>query len=326
MARNDHAPRLFLRVGDRLAFNNGILVLGVAAMLILIAFGGSTLPLIPLFAVGVFLAFTLSQSGMVVRWWRTKAAHWRRSLVINAAGGLASGAVLVAAATTKFLEGAWVVVLLIPSLTIFMLRIKAHYRSYEEQTRVSGAGTRTERDIIPALPAPSTDRPLPSPSVPGAGSAHAADRFLAIVLVAQVDLPHLKALAFAVSLGHPTLALHICAAYEEAEEFQEAWQAWGDQVPLEVVVSPYRAVIGPAVHYVEALHDLHPDMTLTVVVPHLLVAQSWHRLLHGRQGARLRRALEVHEGVAVLEVPFHLAPDRTHPPDQSDRSDQPVPA
>src|SRR5262249_26016342 len=107
LARDHHAPRLFLRVGDRLAFSNGIIVLSVAAAVIYVAFGGETAPLIPLFAVGVFLAFTMSQAGMVVHWWRRRGQHWRRSLFFNAVGALLSAVVFLTAGITKFTEGAW---------------------------------------------------------------------------------------------------------------------------------------------------------------------------------------------------------------------------
>ena len=137
MARNDHAPRAFPRIGDRLAYSNGIIVLAVTAAVILAAFGGKTESLIPLYALGVFLAFTLSQAGMVVHWWRRRDRHWRRSLVVNGTGAVASGAVLLTAAVTKFAAGAWVVVVGIPLAVACLLRVKAHYTS----SRCGGHGS-----------------------------------------------------------------------------------------------------------------------------------------------------------------------------------------
>ena len=134
LARSYHAPRLFLRVGDRLAFTNGIIVLSVIAAVIYVAFRGNTESLIPLYAVGVFLAFTLSQTGMVVHWWRYRDAHWHRSLLFNALGATLSAIVFVTAAVTKFTEGAWVAVLAVGLFVWMALRIRRHYDLEAEAT------------------------------------------------------------------------------------------------------------------------------------------------------------------------------------------------
>ena len=134
LARSYHAPRLFLRVGDRLAFSNGIIVLSVIAAVIYVAFRGNTASLIPLYAVGVFLAFTLSQTGMVVHWWRHRDARWHRSLLFNALGATLSAIVFVTAAVTKFTEGAWVAVLAVGLFVWMALRIRRHYDLEAEAT------------------------------------------------------------------------------------------------------------------------------------------------------------------------------------------------
>ena len=300
MARNDHAPRAFLRMGDRLAFSNGIILLAAASTLILVAFHGQTEALIPLFAVGVFLAFTLSQAGMVVHWWRLRSPHWRKSMVINGIGALASGLVLVTAALTKFLAGAWVVVVAVPVLTLLLLRIKAHYASVEQETSVAHARA-ADLELVPSAPRPEGHsgeiRLIATPE-----KVH----HLLVVPMARIDLPSLQALAYAVSFGQPTLALHVSPEEIEAERFQHAWDRWGVHVPLEVVVSPYRAVVGPIVNYLEALHAQGPEITLTVVVPEIRVRHWWHRFLHDHLGQRLRRAVEHHAGIAVTEVPYQL--------------------
>ncbi|MGO8862798.1 MAG: APC family permease [Acidimicrobiales bacterium] len=297
MARNDHAPRSFLRMGDRLAFSNGIILLGLASTLILVAFHGQTESLIPLFAVGVFLAFTLSQAGMVAHWRRLRTAHWRKSMVVNGVGAVASGLVLVTAAVTKFVGGAWVVVAAVPLVTVLLLRIKAHYVSVERETGLSQDLTQ-DLELVPS----SARTSLPPDVVTYPGGVH----HLLVVPMARIDRPSLRALSYAVSFGQPTLALHVSPEEIEAERFQEAWDRWGAHVPLEVVVSPYRAVVGPIVNYIEALHSQRSDLTLTVVVPEIRVRRLWHRLLHDRLGHRLRRGLERHAGIAVADVPFHL--------------------
>jgi hypothetical protein len=130
---------------------------------------------------------------------------------------------------------------------------------------------------------------------------------LLVVPIAHLDIPSLEALAYAASFGQPTLALHVSPEQGEAEQFQVCWNRWGANVPLEVVLSPYRAVVGPIINYLEALHTQQPGLTLTVVVPELKVRRRWHRLLHDRLGDRLRRGLEHPPGIAVTEVPFHLS-------------------
>lgn len=143
---------------------------------------------------------------------------------------------------------------------------------------------------------PRTDR-LRRPS----GAHH-----LALVPVAQLDLPSLRALAYAASLRQPVLAVHISPEKEDAERFHGYWDAWGDHLPLELIVSPYRAIVPPMVHCVEELHEQRPDLTLTIVLPELVVCHPWHRPLHNRVALRLRRALRNRPGVVVTTVPFHL--------------------
>lgn len=301
MARDHHAPRSFLRMGDRLGFSNGITALALLSAAVFVAFRGHTESLIPLYAIGVFLAFTLSQAGMVTHWWRLKTFHWRRSLAINGVGATASAAVLVTGATTKFTAGAWVVLLAIPLLAVFLLRIKRHYTDVAGKTRIGTAIERPDRaelDLAAGherLLAGDETLLFPDPL------AH-----LFVVPIAHLDLPGIRALAYALSLRRPTLALHVSPEQAEADRFEEGWDRFGVPVPLEVVVSPYRAVVGPIINYLESLHEQAPEITITVVVPELKVRKVWHRLLHERLADRLRRGLENHEGIAVTEVPFHL--------------------
>jgi len=320
MARNDHAPRAFLRIGDRLAYSNGILVLAVTAAVILAAFHGETESLIPLYALGVFLAFTLSQGGMVVHWWRRRDRHWRRSSLVNGAGAVASGAVLLTAAITKFAEGAWVVVIGIPLVVTCLLRVKAHYVAVERAVSPSAATIGPDTAFLTgpgqpalrpaaaiALPPAATARPGAAPPEAAASAAAPASiRHLLIALVLHLDLPSLQSLEYAASLRIPVLALHVSSEESDAQRFRQAWDEWGAHVPLEMVVSPYRAVVGPIVNYVEALRAQRPDLMLTVVVPVIKVRRPWHRLLHSPLGNHLRRALERDRGIAVVEVPFHL--------------------
>ncbi|MEV1142544.1 APC family permease [Micromonospora sp. NPDC049799] len=290
MARDGHAPRRFLHMGDRLAFSNGLLALAVAAAVILVAFRGHTEALIPLYAVGVFLAFTLSQAGMVVHWRRHRGPGWRRRATLNAVGATLSGLVLVTAGVSKFTEGAWVVVVAVPLLVLLFRAIQRHYRILHRSLAL-----RPPSDAGPSGAAASEAQELPQEV-----------RHLVVVPVARLNRASLRGLAYAASLGQPTLAVHIAPEEPEADRFREQWRAWGDHVRLETIVSPYRAVIGPLAHYLEALHAGRADLVLTVVVPEVMVRRRWHRPLHSRTEKRLRAALRPLPGVVVTSVPVHL--------------------
>ena len=303
MARDEYVPRAFLRMGDRLAFTNGIALLAIAAAIIYVAFGGLTEPLIPLFAVGVFLAFTLAQGGMVVHWWRNRDAGWRGALVTNALGSGLSGLVVLIAALTKFTEGAWVVVILIPAIVLLCRRIHLHYERAREalMPHPDPQGRWLTRSFTPArVRGPAAPREAEEQDNPG------EVRHFCVVPIAVLDLASLRALAYAVSLSVPVLALHISPSEDEATRFHTYWQAWGDHVPLEVVVSPYRATLEPLANYIEALHRQRPDVTLTLVVPEVVVRHRWERVLQNRTSTRLRGALRDYEGIAITTVPFHL--------------------
>jgi amino acid transporter len=308
MARDSYVPRLFLRMGDRLAFSNGIFVLAIPAAVIYAAFGGLTEPLIPLFAIGVFLAFTLAQSAMVVYWWRHHEQRWRSALATNLLGATLSALVVLIAAITKFTEGAWVVAVLVPSIVILCRRVHSHYERAREaltprpdSPEPEVGGHRRSTRVAPPR----------SPSKVSARLAEAQDdpsevHSFAVVPIAVLDLAALHALAYAVSLAQPVLALHVSPTDEEAERFRRSWQAWGDHLPLEVVVSPYRATVAPLANYIAALHRQRPDVTLTLVVPEIVVAKPWQRILHNRIAVRLRASLIAYDGIVITTVPFHL--------------------
>jgi amino acid transporter len=304
MARDGYVPRLFARMGDRLAFSNGILVLAVPAAVIYAGFGGQTEPLIPLFAIGVFLAFTLAQSGMVAYWLRHRDRGWRSALATNLLGAVLSGAVVLVASATKLAEGAWVVVVLVPLIVLACGRVHAHYRRAREALTPRAAQPSQESPVrrvaLPRADPEVSERLAEAQADPSQVSS------FAVVPVAVLDLAALRALAYAVSLSQPVLAVHVSPSEEEAERFRRAWLAWGDHLPLELLVSPYRATVAPLANYIEALHRQRPDVTLTLVVPEIVVARRWQRVLHGRIAMRLRAALIAYEGIVITTVPFHL--------------------
>jgi amino acid transporter len=303
LARDFQAPRLFLRMGDRLAFSNGIVLLSLVAGVIFVAFGGKTGTLIPLYAVGVFLAFTLSQTGMVMHWWRGREQHWRRSLAFSATGGLLSGIVFITAGITKFTAGAWVSLLVVGLFVAASSSIRRHY-----QAVAKAIALHPHTIEIPG-------RPI-APSVRLGGEARGQDQeseetpeeihHLVLVAVASLDLSSMRALAYAASLQQPVLALHVSPSDEEAERFGKYWRTWGDHLPLEVVASPYRAIVAPMVNYIESLHRQDPELTLTVILPEIVVRHPWQRILHNGTAPRLRRALRPLPKIVVTTVPFHL--------------------
>jgi amino acid transporter len=310
LARDYQAPRLFLRMGDRLAFSNGIIALSVAAVIIFAGFGGRTAPLIPLYAVGVFLAFTLSQSGMVVHWWRLRDPHWRRSLAINGTGALLSAIVFLTAGITKFTEGAWVSLLVVVGFVTLATAIRRHYETVAQAVALHPRAVEVPSHTIVPNGRTGTDaeRGEPESRPRGEETEETPEEIhhLLLVAVASLDLSSMRALAYAASLQQPVLALHVSPAEEEAERFSEYWRTWGDHLPLEVVVSPYRAIIAPMVNYIESLHRLRPELTLTVIVPELVVRHWWQRALHNQTAPRLRRALRPLPKIVVTTVPFHL--------------------
>jgi hypothetical protein len=228
--------------------------------------------------------------------------------VFNAVGGALSAIVLVITGITKFTEGAWIVVILVPALVALFLRIHIHYLAVRSAVALRPLPAKArEKVITPPAGFDLSRRDGDS----GSGDMEREEspdqlRNLAVVPLVAMDLASLRSLAYAASLGQPVLAVHIATDEEEADRFRSYWQVWGDHVPLEVVVSPYRALVAPLARYLKLLHDESPDVTLTVVLPELIVRHAWQALLHNGVASRLRRALRQLPGVVVTTVPFHL--------------------
>ena len=315
MARDRQAPRSFLRIGDRLTFRNGILLLSVAAAAIYIGFVGNTQAMLPLYAVGVFLAFTLAQTGMILHWRRHRdQQHWRRSLVFNAAGAVLSAIVFVIEGVTKFTEGAWVAIFLISGIIAIALRTHRYYELAAQQLAL--------RPEDAAAPATAADRFAPrkrpderqgartkaAEVTTEAGTAENLEQTdeLTIVPLVAMDRAAMRTLAYAAALGQSAVALHVSPTKEEADRFISYWQAWGDHLPLEVIVSPHLAVVAPLVNYILTLHRRRPGLRLTVAVPEVVDEHWWHRILHEQIAPRLQRTFRTLPGVIVTSVPFQI--------------------
>jgi amino acid transporter len=285
LARDRYVARRYLRLGDRLAFSNGMIALSLAAGALFVVFAGRTSSLIPLYAVGVFLAFTLSQAGMVVHWYRLRGTRWRTSAICNGFGCSCSAAVLLIAAVTKFTEGAWVALAIVLAFVGAALLVRRHFDAVGEALAFGTPPAAVELE--------AEQTPLAISNV-------------AIVPVPVLNRATLRALAYASSTCASVLALHVAPTEREGARFRRYWAAWGDHVPLQVVESPYRATVPPTIAYVEALRAERSDLTLTVVVAELVVRHWWERRLHDSDAARLRRALRPLSKVVVTSVPFHV--------------------
>jgi amino acid transporter len=281
LARDGFMPRQFAFRGERLAFTTGIVALSALAALLLYVFNASVTALIPLYTIGVFVAFTLSQSGMVVRWWRLRDPGWQRGLVINGLGAATTAVIAIIVASTKFLSGAYLVLLMAPILIMIMLGIRRHYRSVEGQVAL---------DRIPE------------------GREVAVDPIV-IVPLARLDRPARQAIAFANSISKHATAVHITNDPADAAEMRERWPAWAGSTELVVVESPYRALIGPLLRYMDALQAQDPDRPIVVVLTEIVPRHWWENLLHNQTSLRLKLRLFGRKNTIVADVPFHLGGD-----------------
>jgi amino acid transporter len=278
LARDGFMPRQFGFRGDRLAFTTGIVALAAVAVFLLIAFRASVTALIPLYTLGVFIAFTLSQSGMVRRWWRRREPGWRRGLAINGLGALTTGVIVLIVAASKFLAGAWLVMIMIPLLVGLMWAIRNHYRTTERAVEVT--------DVRGVL----------------AG----ARRPIVVVPIARLDRPSLEALAFARSISPDALAVHLTNDPAAAGELRKQWAEVGGSIELVIVESPYRALIGPLMRYLDALHGQDPSRKLLVILTEVVPRHWWDNLLHNQTSLRLKLRLFFRSNTIVADVPYHL--------------------
>lgn len=282
LARDGFLPRVFQFRGDRLAFNGGIILLAAVAIGLIFAFSASVTSLIPLYTVGVFIAFTLSQSGMVRRWWKLRAEQrgWRRRAIINGIGALTTAAVAVQVAVSKFALGAWVVLVLIPALIAMMLFIRRQYRSTAEQLAV-------RPDSV--IPGPHRDERVIVP-VPGINRA----------VVQAVNVGR--------SIADDVTAVLVSDSAEEAARVREQWERQLPAVPLVVVESPFRALVSPLQAYLDVLDQSWPadrQAPITfVVIPEFVARSWWERILYNQSANRLRRVLLGRPHTVVVNVPY----------------------
>ena len=280
LGKDRFLPRQFQYRGDRLAYSFGIMVLAVVAAGLLIGFEGSVTNLIPLYTVGVFIAFTLSQSGMVVHWWRLRdeVRGWRWRAGLNGLGALATGVVAIIVGVAKFALGAWIILLLIPLLIGLMWSIGRHYRSVEAALAVDPASSALPRRVAPRV----------------------------LVPISRIDRATLSALAFATSISADVTAIHVSNDAEDLAQIRQEWERWGGPVSLVILESPYRALMGPLMAYIDATDREDPAQPTTIVLPEFVPSHFWEYPLHNQTALRLKLRLFFRRNTVVVDVPYHL--------------------
>jgi amino acid transporter len=283
LAKDKFLPHQFSFRGDRLGFSNGILVLAAASALLLVAFKANVDKLIPLYAFGVFVSFTLSQSGMVVHWLRTRESGWRRSIAVNAVGAVATGVVALIIGGTKFIDGAWISMLLMVLLGLMFAGVRRHY---------DRVGTQLE---------------LPPEAPPASPATAGRTRRVVVVPVKDLSAPVLRTLEYTRTLSDYVVAVHVAFDDHDHAELVRSWEAAAPDVPLTVVESPNGSFVAPMLWYLDVVRREDPEAEIMVAIPQLIVSRFWERPLHNQTAARLKRALSGRPRTIMVEVPYQLS-------------------
>jgi amino acid transporter len=294
-ASDGFLPKQLTYRGSRLVYTYGIVSLAAFASLLVIIFSADTTSLIPLYAIGVFLSFTLSQTGMAVRWWRSRNLkpgeevhqiasslhhdpHWQVKMIINGFGAVCTFIVMLVFAITKFVSGAWVVVLLIPTLVMVFLKIHGHYKDLAAKLSLDsfGAPPRIKRNRV-------------------------------IVAISGVHVGTLQAMHYARSISDDVTAVHVAIDPAESERVRQRWEKWGDGTRLVVIDSPYRLIYEPMLDYIKNIaRQRQPNEILTVIVPQFISDKLWHNFLHMQTAFSLQLGLLGLKNIIITEVPYHV--------------------
>ncbi len=284
IAQDRYLPRQLSSLGDRLVFSNGILLLAGSVAILIIIFGGDSHALIPLFAVGVFMAFTLSQAGMVFHWMRLRGPQWHLKAFVNGLGAVTTGITFLVVVVSKFAEGAWIIAVLVPILVFIFYKIREHYEEIGPQLSLSNA-------TFPP-------RVLPPPRV--------------VVPVSGLHKGTVAAMQFACSISKDVTALYIELDPDATAKMRESWEKWGEGLPLVVIASPYRSILGPLLQYLDQTDADHADgQAAILVLPEFIPATWWENLLHNQTAWMIKFAVLYQRrwhgrGRVVVDVPFYL--------------------
>jgi amino acid transporter len=275
LARDNRLPHFFYLRAERPVYRYGIAVLALAAALLLIAVGAVTSRLIPLFTIGVFVGFTISQVGLVRHWLQTRSPRWRARAAVNGAGAAMTAIAVVVFLSTKFLAGAWVVTLVIPLLMLLFSRTESYYADVAAQLRLGK-----------------------TPPMPRRGES------IVVVPSASISLLTERALSAALSLGETVVAVAVAGDEQECERIKRDWDEWKSGVPLEVLLDPHRSLIRTVLEYVESIHE--EDKTVTVLIAQIIPSKRRHEILHNQRGRLLETVLKSRTDVVVATLPFHI--------------------
>ncbi|SDD61973.1 APC family permease [Sporomusa acidovorans] len=283
VAKDGYMPRYLATRGERLTFSNGIILLTVAAASLIVVFQGNTEHLISLYAIGVFISFTIAQSSMVIHWNRERGNGWQIRALLNGLGAATTGLVVVIITVTKFLYGAWIILLFIPIMIYIFKAIKAHYNSLANQLH------------------------LPEECYEKGAATFPEGKHIVIVPVSTPTRVVYETIKYAKTIGDNILAVHVSDNEEMTAKVMEKWKLWDPGVELVVIRSPYRLLMRPLLHFIEKkTREKGPDDYITVIIPEFETRKSWHRLLHNQTGWFLRNTLIWKENVIVTTVPYHL--------------------
>ena len=274
LANDRYMPRQLAARGDRLAFSNGIIALAAVALVLVSLFRGDTNALVPLYAIGVFVCFTLSQAGMVVHWRATRGAGWKWKAMLNGVGAVATGLVSIIQIVTKFTAGGWIIAVIIPLIILTLRKIHAHYTEFAEEIRFLGQS--------PITPLHHT----------------------VIVPVSGITKATAGALVYATTISDEVIAVYIEVDSRNTARMQAEWEAWDIGVPLEVVPSPFRSILRPLVDFVENLRMVTPGELVTIVVPEIVPKRWWEHLLHNKTALYIRTAFLFKPNVVVTAIPY----------------------
>lgn len=282
VAKDGYMPRYLATRGERLTFSNGIILLTLAAAGLIVAFNGQTDHLISLYAIGVFISFTIAQGSMVVHWNRERGKNWLFKALLNGLGALVTGLVVLIITVTKFLYGAWVVLIFIPIMVYIFKKIRAHYNAMAEQLH------------------------LPLEEI-AEGGQEAVGQHIVVVPVASPTKVVYETIKYAKILSNNIIAVNVAYDAESEARLREKWACWNPGVRLVVLQSPYRLLMKPLIRYIEHLAKTKgPNDYITVIIPEFETKKGWHRLLHNQTGWILRTALILKDNVIVTTVPYHL--------------------
>ncbi|MCY0876262.1 MAG: APC family permease [Firmicutes bacterium] len=279
MARDGFMPHMFMLRGDRLGYSNGIFILSMLAIILVIAFRGNTNALIPLYAIGVFLSFTLAQSGMIKHWVKTRASGWAIRGAINSFGAFLSAIVTVVFSIAKFSQGAWIVLILLPLIVYFGLKVRRHYRAIADNLRI---------DMTKIRPRPHSTT--------------------VIVPIAGINRVVASTLSYALSVSDQVVAFYVAFDDEAIERMEEKWATWGTGIRLVTARSQYRSVVRPLLRFLNTIENWEgqPENVI-VAIPQFIAKRWWHNILHNQTSLLLRTILLYRKDIIVTTVPYHLS-------------------